>query len=635
MARPRTTQRVNAHSEHVPGAFARWYQQVSRSVENYSLLLFVAVCQAATLLVSWPVWNVRAAPPLLPLIWFPEISFGIPLLLTLLAMVAWPRLGVAAHLTLLGIAMLADQLRLQPQVISLAVLMLGCVNERTAYLARWYLASMWLWAGLHKFLSPEWYGYQSWWFLEQCGFDGDTWHLPFAIAVALFETAVGLLAMFAPRLAVWPAVALHLGLLLLLSPLVRNFNESVWPWNLATAVAAYVLLRQSSVNRLNWKDSGWPTQLVIATLLFSPALFYVGLLNPHLAFVLYSGNMPRAIHISADSYHHLDGWTGLTVPFPDSPRLFIQHFERTAKPGERLHIADPRWGISDRYFIKSATGEAAEVSRAAYLPENGSVRVLELEDLQLLWQLRQAGYRLEPSGFEIITKATYSSPALASQRAEVVMLLTRLHNLQELHLQRQIVTDQDLRQLSVLRRLELVEMNRCQLPENALERLAELRALAWLDLEGSNFSCVGLRQLTARSNLQVLKIAHTNFSDDCAAQVSTDSKLQWLHINDTQVTSAGLLRLPVLPHCQWLSLAGNDIGNAALINLPQWPRLEILDLSRTKLTDDAIPTLSQLQSCQKIFLSGTQISSAGKARLRRALPDLNIDDEPVIEGPPN
>jgi len=267
---------------------------------------------------------------------------------------------------LLFIAIVADQHRLQPQVISLAVLMIGCLHTSAAQLARWYLIAMWLWAGLHKFLSPEWYGIQSCWFLEACGFDGDRWHLPFAIVVATLETALGVLAIVKPKWAAWPAVAFHLGLLILLSPLGRNFNISVWPWNAATAAAAYWLLMYDKPAEQSETTMVWFQRGVIATLLIGPALYYVDLVNPHLAFVLYSGNLPRAIHVRANSHSRLDGWTGLTVPFPDSQWLFQKQFKQTAQPGERLHIADPRPGFADRYFVMQESGQVAELTRDEY-----------------------------------------------------------------------------------------------------------------------------------------------------------------------------------------------------------------------------------------------------------------------------
>jgi hypothetical protein len=630
MRRKRELSRGATPGVESPNLIRQWYDRTSRSALNYPLLLLIAVCQALTLGISWPVWNVRTSPPLLPLIPFPEISFGVPLAISLLLIVGWPRLGVAIHLAVLTLAIVADQHRLQPQVISLAILMLGCLHASLVPMTRWYLIAMWLWAGLHKFLSPEWYGFQSWWFLEACGFDGDTWHLPFAIFVATFETALGVLAIIRPKWAAWPAVALHIGLLVLLSPLVRNFNISVWPWNAATAVAAYWLLGHAKVEEPRTGKMVWFERGVIAMLMIGPALYYVDLVNPHLAFVLYSGNMPRAIHVRTDSYSRIDGWTGLTVPFPDSHWLFQKQFRQTAKPGERLHIADPRPGIGDRYFVMQEAGKVVELSRDEYW-QNGpgnlpTVPPLELEDLNLVWQLRRGGYVFSPRGSEAITSAVSVRSAARDAFPLDPALVRGLPNLRELRWDDLSINGPALSALEELYQLEILELNRCQLPADTFQHLAKLDSLRWLQIEGGELPRVGLAEFCNRAQLQTLKLPHTDFGDADLALIEASSQIGWLELNGTRITSQGVQEMPVLTQCNWLNLADTRIDDAALQNLPDWPRLEVLNLARTKVTDGAIEALCRLKNCQHLDLTGTAITPAGKARLKPALPGLVIVD---------
>lgn len=609
-------------------AIHRWYNRTSNSITNYPLLLFVAGCQALTFLISWPVWNVRPSPPLLPLIPLPELSFGLPLMVSLLVIVAWPRIGVASHLVVLLVSIVADQHRLQPQVISLAVLMLGCLQPGMAQLTRWYLIAMWLWAGLHKFLSPEWYGFQSWWFLEACGFDGDSWHLPFAIFVATFETALGVLAIARPKWAAWPAVALHLGLLLLLSPLVRNFNVSVWPWNAATAAAAYWLFATAKTEEQPGRLPVWVEWATIATLLIGPALYYVDLVNPHLAFVLYSGNLPRAIHVRADSYSRVDGWTGLTVPFPDSHWLFRRKFEQTARPGERLHIADPRAGFNDRYFVMQASGTVEELTRDEYwrhdLAEEPAVVPLELEDPHLVWQLKRGGYVLASQGAVGIASAI-SVPSPARDAFPIdPSLICGLPNLRELRWDDLSLDDNALRALTELHRLEILKINRCQLPPDTFEHLTKIESLRWLRIEGGELPRAGLREFCNSPQLGTLKFPNTDFGDEDCALLEASSQLDWLELNGTRITSQGIGKMPVLQKCTWLTLADTEIDDAGIDNLQDWPQLEVLNLARTNVTERAVDTLSRLPKLQHLDLTGTTITAAGKARLKTALPAIVI-----------
>jgi len=144
-----------------------------------------------------------------------------------------PLPGIAAHTLLLVYAMLVDQTRMQPEVISLAFLMWGTLSPvGTQSVARSHLIALWFWAGANKLLSPA--------FLSSTGPGMLADLLPGAplwlranggYLIALTEMMTGVFAIF-PRtrkLAGIMAFALHMSIFLTPSPLRRNWNESVWP----------------------------------------------------------------------------------------------------------------------------------------------------------------------------------------------------------------------------------------------------------------------------------------------------------------------------------------------------------------------------------------------------------------------
>jgi hypothetical protein len=113
-------------------------------------------CQAATILLTWSLWQVRESPPLLPAVGLPQLPVGIALIATLAVILRAPRAGVAVHLAVLLYSFAADQTRLQPQIISLALLLVGtCDVPAAAPIARAHLISLWIWSGLNKALSLE------------------------------------------------------------------------------------------------------------------------------------------------------------------------------------------------------------------------------------------------------------------------------------------------------------------------------------------------------------------------------------------------------------------------------------------------------------------------------------------------
>ncbi|MCA9115780.1 MAG: hypothetical protein KDA79_11905 [Planctomycetaceae bacterium] len=441
------------------------------------MLRMTAVCQAVTLLLTWQAWEFRQSPLPLPLPMLglapdqlPAWSFGVPLLASLVVVFFRPHVGVLLHALVFAISCFFDQYRMQPQVISLLVLMAGCLNPRLRWGALWYLAAMWFWAGLHKLLSPEWLGPGAWWFLQDCGLPADSLRLPFAIGVAVAEIALGVLVVVRPRMAARGAVLLHAGILFSLVFLRGGYNVSVWPWNIATAAVGGWMLWQKQELTVA------PARLrfaVPAVLLIMPAGFYLGLVNPHLACVLYSGNMPRAVHTTWDGPVAIQGWTGLRVPFPESPRLALQAFRQSARPGEKLFTGDPRPGMRNHWYLCLPDGQVQEISQEQFLAGGAGSRELpgiETADPVDLWNARRSGAQLTfdnfglPHGVRI--RSTYAAP-------NCLALVSELASLRELTLDDATLTEDDVNCLARLRRLSLLQLNRSQLRDEQLGKLQQ------------------------------------------------------------------------------------------------------------------------------------------------------------------
>ncbi len=582
---------------------------------RYGLLCLMLACQLATIVITWTIWNVRAEPVLLPLLPLPQFSFGILMVVSLLPPLVWPRAGVIAHAVVFAAACLWDQYRMQPQVISLVVLMFACTADLGTWFARWYLASMWLWSGLHKALSPEWWGGGAWTFLNECGIPADDLHLYFAALVAASEIGLGLLAIFAPGPAAICCVLLHLGILLSLSPLMRNFNASVWPWNLATAVAGAWILRQKiPLPGVERPAVRWAGVAMVAALFLIPAGWYFNLVNPHLAFVLYSGHLPRAYHTTPQITKRIDGWGGMNAPFPDSPRLFVQAFRQTAAPGDKLFVGDPRWGLSNRYFVKSADGTVLEITRERFVRAESSQEVvgIEVSDPSVVWRLQRAGVRIEKDQWDLLSSATLAGPAFTN---ETLARLGKLPNLRQLHLEDAAITDAGLLTLQSWPRLETLYIKRCPISDQALSHLARCAQLKKLHLEEVTITSAGLHALGEFPQLQVLQLPKARLDDHALDRLGSLANLAKLDLSGATVTPKGLKHLSRLSQCRWLGLADTQIGNLDLVHLSELARLEIVELARTRVGDDGLLHLSKLTECQHLDLEGTEITDDGLEHL--------------------
>ena len=166
---------------------------------------------------------------------------------------------------------------------------------------------------------------------------------------ALYEMALGIMA-FVPRtrrLCALLAAPFHVGLALWLYYRLQ-WNEAVCPWNLALAVAAFTLIWPwRTAPRDDWRRAAGWLRGAVALILFSPLLFYIGAIDPFLAYCVYSNNTPKAwIVIPGDDTEHFinsvfDG--RLHVAIPPEHRLFEAYFEQVANPGDKLYITDSRW----------------------------------------------------------------------------------------------------------------------------------------------------------------------------------------------------------------------------------------------------------------------------------------------------
>ena len=334
------------------GADARRRSLAVAALAMPAVRWLVVACQAATVLITWPLWQAHDSPPMLPALPLPAIDLGAILLASLALVLVAPGRGLAVHSALLLYAVLIDQTRLQPEVVSLTLLMWGTLPSPTARaFARAHLVSLWVFAGLNKLLSPAFLHSRAQWMLAGMVDDPSPWlveHVGYLIALAELGTGVLALLPWSRRLAAWAILALHGGILLDLSPLGHDWNRAVWPWNVALAVSGFAFIAPWTGSPL--RSLGACHRLLrpaLILLVVGPLGFYVGITDAYLAHNLYSANTPRAVVSCARGClpNQQPGatWTVFEVPLPPEHRLLEQYFARTCRPGDVMTITDSRW----------------------------------------------------------------------------------------------------------------------------------------------------------------------------------------------------------------------------------------------------------------------------------------------------
>lgn len=198
-----------------------------------------------------------------------------------------------------------------------------------------------------------------------------------------------------------------------------------------------------------------------------------------------------------------------------------------------------------------------------------------------------------------------------------MMEFGHLTKLQHLSLRRcRQVTATGLAALTPLQNLERVFLDDLPLTVEGMKKLAALKSLTTLQLP-SEIDPAGLPELSSLPVLDRLT-CNASFSDDeikHLANLKNLKKLRFLSMSGAgRLTDAGLRELTALKNLEMLDVQTaeqiTDHGVAALADLPN---LRLLTLSPvSQITDEALKTLGRIKTLEYLFLSdATQLTDAG------------------------
>ena len=515
----RSSNTTKAHdSDKLRGSLLLGPQQIGNV--NFFFLLLTVIAQAATIIITWDVWQIRDLTTTVPnLPWLaatPQINFGYLLIASLVfALIRPRRFGLMVHLFILAISIASDQLRCQPQVISIGILMTACVLPKFKRIAVWFLIAMWVWAGIHKTLSPDWYGEVTYYLLLRERFNWENirlwdYHASLAIIAAVAEVGLGVLAWYRPKLAAPICFLSHIAIAIFLIGIDWNF--SVLPWNFCTAiVGAWLLWSVNDIVRPVSLPESKMGKLVVAFLLISPIGFYFGMVRHSLCHVLYSANFPDAVITKADGPMICEAIGELRVPFPHEPKAYIDLFRMIGKPGEKLHIREHRTCLASRYFEMSQQRTVVEISRAQFFEHNEqTVPGIAFDDRRRLFQLEKefhtANADLEddhPSLARILKRdpsemvwAVKFTPSKTQKQS--YELIDGLPNLEQIQLSGSNITDDQLRHVSNALRLRGIGLDDTNITDRGLRYLQNLPQLETIQAQRTEISEEAIMRVIGR-----------------------------------------------------------------------------------------------------------------------------------------
>jgi hypothetical protein len=234
------------------------------------------------------------------------------------------------------------------------------------------------------------------------------------------------------------------------------------------------------------------------------------------------------------------------------------------------------------------------------------------------------------------------------------------------------VTNATLKQLAGLKSVRYLDLSSTWVTDEGVSQLAGLKELHWLNLSATpGVTGAGLRPLTGLkvlvlrrtqlndagakdlaglSALELLNCGQTKLSDEGLKSLAGLRSLRSLHLDRTKVTDKGLKHLAGLRALQTLDLEFTAVGEG-LKDLAGLESLQTLNLAQTQVTDKALKDLIALKSLkslnlcaglrgrvtdaglkelagckslQRLDLTGQNVTEAGVAELRKALPKLAV-----------
>lgn len=183
---------------------------------------------------------------------------------------------------------------------------------------------------------------------------------------------------------------------------------------------------------------------------------------------------------------------------------------------------------------------------------------------------------------------------------------------------------ENLRLLHELPDVESLSFSTPLMDDDGLAELKGLPRLRELNLYRSRVSDVGLKTLKTFPSLRRVPMGETRVTDKGLVHLKDLTQLEYVGLRGNQVTDAGLVHLRKLTNLTGIYLGETKVTDAGLVHLRPLTKLNLLLLDHTPVSDAGLEHLKGLTGLRDLDLSDTRVTDVGVARLRKALPQVQI-----------
>jgi len=209
--------------------------------------------------------------------------------------------------------------------------------------------------------------------------------------------------------------------------------------------------------------------------------------------------------------------------------------------------------------------------------------------------------------------------------------------LEELSLHRYGITDEGIRSLVGMHRLQKLELMEMPITDVSAPVFQGMTAVTTLDLSGTAIGDAVLEHVGRMTKLETLRLSKTlpfaktpgfgiAVTDVGLKHVVGCQSLEMIGLEGTRITDAGLKWLARIPTLERLSLEATCVTGAGLSQLRPLRKVTYFNLADTPLDDAACEVLAGFQSVDWLDLEGTQVTGSGVRKLLtlKSLQSLNL-----------
>ncbi len=193
--------------------------------------------------------------------------------------------------------------------------------------------------------------------------------------------------------------------------------------------------------------------------------------------------------------------------------------------------------------------------------------------------------------------------------------ITPLSRLQMLNLKKTKVTDAGAKRIASVATLKMLHLCETAFGDAGLKDLAASPNLDWLALKDTAVTDAGVKELGKMSKLTSIWLCGTKVSDDGLKHLAPLNSLYCLLVERTDITDAGVKNLAPLAKLGMLSLDKTKVTNACLRDLAVLPNLRWLTVNRTKINDAGVPDIVALKKLDYLAIHDTAFTDAGLKQL--------------------